>query len=287
MFKKAIKKNLEYTRPILFGERLFNNTKVNSGIGSFIILNNEGYILTCKHIAEKVIMARESELKYNSYLEKCSGKSTTEVKKITKEYGYDENMIVQARNIFMNCFENGVLEKIIIHNKYDLALIKFANFTNVNAKYYPTFTSKNIEAGESVCKLGFPWPTYDCFTYDEKSNSIEIKKDASFMTPAFPIDGMITRTILDDTGIEFAFETSTPGLRGQSGGPVFSTDGNILGIQSVTTSLDLMFDIDTNVIRNNKEVHVSEKQFINLGVAISSKVIMKFLDENHIKYNKK
>ena len=98
---------------------------------------------------------------------------------------------------------------------------------------------------------------------------------------------MITRTILDDTGIEFAFETSTPGLRGQSGGPVFNTDGNILGIQSVTTSLDLMFDIDTNVIRNNKEVHVSEKQFINLGVAISSKVIMKFLDENHIKYNKK
>ena len=98
---------------------------------------------------------------------------------------------------------------------------------------------------------------------------------------------MITRTINDPEGNEFAFETSTPGLKGQSGGPVFDTDGNVLGIQSATTSLDLMFDIDTNVIRNNKEIHVSEKQFINLGIVISSKVIMKFLDDNHIKYNRK
>ena len=122
---------------------------------------------------------------------------------------------------------------------------------------------------------------------NKQTNDIEIKTDASFETPAFPIDGMITRIINDENGNEFAFETSTPGLKGQSGGPVFDTDGNVLGIQSATTSLDLMFDIDTNVIRNNKEVHVYEKQFINLGIAISSKIIMKFLDENHVKYSKK
>ena len=110
---------------------------------------------------------------------------------------------------------------------------------------------------------------------------------ASFDTPAFPIDGMITRLICDENGKNFAFETSTPGLKGQSGGPVFDPEGNILGIQSATTSLDLMFDIDTNIIRNSKEIHVSEHQFINLGIAISSEIIMKFLDENHIKYNKK
>ncbi len=282
MFKKAIKKNLNYTRPLFTGERLFHEEKVNSGISSFIILNDEGYILTCKHVAEQIILAQELENKYKSFL-----KEGKENKSLIKKYGYKENEIVQIKNIFMNCFENGVLEKILFHNNYDLALIKFTNFKSVGTDDFPVFTDKDIESGESICKLGFPWPVYDCFQFNSKTNEIEIKDSASFETPAFPIDGMITRTISDENGCEFAFETTTPGLKGQSGGPVFNTDGDILGIQSATTSLDLMFDIETNVIRNNKEVHASEKQFINLGVVISSKAIMKFLDDNHVKYNKK
>ena len=287
MFKEAIKKNLNYTRPLFTGERLFNDTKVNSGISSFIVLNDEGYVLTCKHVAEKVVMAHQLEDKYQKYLKEMDGKTIKELKELEKKYSYDENEMVQMKNVFMNCFEKGFLEQIIFHNKYDLAVVKFANFENVNVQVFPVFTDENIEAGESICKLGFPWPTYDCFEFNSKTNEIEIKSNASFETPAFPIDGIITRTITDENNVEFAFETSTPGLKGQSGGPVFDTKGNILGIQAATTSLDLMFDIDTNVIRNNKEVHVSEKQFINLGIAISSKVIMKFLDDNHIKYNKK
>ena len=287
MFKKAIKKNLNYTRPLFTGERLFNDTKVNSGISSFIILNDEGYILTCKHVALKVIQAHELEEKYQRYLNEKNGKTIKEMEELEKKYDYDKNKLVQISNVFMNCFENGTLGQIIFHNNYDLAVIKFSNFDGVNTKVFPVFRDKFIEPGESVCKLGFPWPIYDCFRFDSKTNNIKIKKEASFDTPAFPIDGMITRLITDESGTEFAFETSTPGLRGQSGGPVFDKYGNVLGIQSATTSLDLMFDIDTNVIRHNKEVHVSEKQFINLGIAISSKVIMKFLDDNHIKYNRK
>ena len=287
MFKEAIKKNLNYTRPLLTGERLFNDTEVNPGISSFIILNKDGYILTCKHVAEKIVIANELEQKYQNYLREIDGKTIKELKEIEKKYDYNEEKLVQAKNIFMNCFENGRLEQIIFHNNYDLAVIKFTNFKDVNANVFPTFTTDNIEPGESICKLGFPWPTYDCFKFNSRTNEIEIKNDASFMTPAFPLDGMITRTISDENGNEFAFETSTPGLKGQSGGPVFDKDGNILGIQSATTSLDLMFDIDTEVVRSNKKVHVSEKQFINLGIVVSSKVIMKFLDDNNIKYNKK
>jgi len=285
MFKEAIKKNLNYTRPMFIGERFFNQTKVNSGISSFIILNDEGYVLTCKHVAEKIILANELENKYRSYLKEIDGKNIKELSELNKKYGYTEEELVQVRNVFMNCFENGNLEKIIAHNKYDIAVLKFTNFTAINTDVFPTFSKNDIEPGESVCKLGFPWPTYDCFSFNKKTSDIEIKRDASFETPAFPIDGMITRIVRDEDGTNFAFETSTPGLKGQSGGPVFNTNGDVLGIQSATTSLDLMFDIDTNVIRNNKEIHVSEKQFINLGIAISSEVIMKFLDDNNIKYN--
>ena len=200
MFKKAIKKNLEYTRPVFFGERLFGSNKVNSGIGTFIVLNDEGYILTCKHIAEKIIMARELEIKYNSYLEKTASKSAKEIEKINKEYNYENNTIVQAKNVFMNCFEEGILEKIILHKDYDLALLKFSHFKKVNVSSFPIFTTKDIEAGESICKLGFPWPSYDCFLLNERTNTIEIKENASFETPAFPFDGMITRLMVDPKG---------------------------------------------------------------------------------------
>jgi hypothetical protein len=36
-------------------------------------------------------------------------------------------------------------------------------------------------------------------------------------------------------------ETSTPGLRGQSGGPLFDVDGKVWGIQSRTNHYDLGF----------------------------------------------
>ena len=44
MFKKAIKKNFSYTRPLLIGERVFGNDNVMSGIGTFIVLNEEDLV---------------------------------------------------------------------------------------------------------------------------------------------------------------------------------------------------------------------------------------------------
>lgn len=283
MFKKAIKKNFSYTRPLLIGERVFGNDNVMSGIGTFIILNEEGYILTCKHIAEKIRTAELLDQKYENYLKEIQGKNDQEIKKINKKYDYIDK-IFQIKNIFMNCFEDGVLDTIIFHENLDLALIKFSNFKKVLCDDFPTFSSKKLEVGESICRLGFPWPSYNCF--EVKNDKIELMPNANFDTPAFPLDGMITRFIVEDNEI-VAFETSTPGLKGQSGGPVFDVHGNILGLQSATGHLDLMFDIEFDLERNQKIDHMYEKQFINLGLAISNNQIIKFLDENKIKYNKK
>ena len=59
------------------------------------------------------------------------------------------------------------------------------------------------------------------------------------------------------------------------------------GIQSYTKQLDLNFDVDMNVKRGIEERKVSYTPFINLGVSISSLEIIKFLDENNIKYESK
>lgn len=266
MFKQAIKTNLNYTRPLLIGERFTKSEEIVPGIATFIILNDEGYILTCKHVAQKIEEAENLKIKQ-------------------KDKEDDSNEVVQIKNIFMNCFEAGILDSIIYHSNLDLALIKFRDFTKVNTTIFPIFSIKEIEPGESICKLGFPWPTYNCFKYNKETDEIEIDLNGNFDTPAFPLDGMITRLIVKENEL-IAFESSSPGLKGQSGGPVFDTDGNILGIQSLTTHLDLMFDIEYKIRKNSHEHNALVKQFINLGIAISSNQIIKFLDENKVKYRK-
>ncbi len=284
MFKKAIKLNLNYTRPVLIGERFFNKPIIEMGIGAFIILNRDGFVLTCKHIAERIQLADQLNQKYMEYLKEIKNKSKKEIEKINIKYDYNDFTLIQTINIFMNCFEDGRLEKIIYHKNLDLALIKWKDFSKVCTEKFPQISTKKIEPGESICRLGFPWPTFNCF--DIIQDDIKVKKNGDFNTPAFPLDGMVTRLFNDDSGKIIAFETSTPGLRGQSGGPIFDVEGNIIGLQSATSHLDLMFDIDFDVVRNHKNVHASEKQFINLGIGVSANQIIKFLDDNKVEYNK-
>ena len=52
-------------------------------------------------------------------------------------------------------------------------------------------------------------------------------------TPRFPIEGMLTRHIMHGNEIA-GIELSTPGLRGQSGGPLFNSEGLVCGMQSGT-----------------------------------------------------
>jgi S1-C subfamily serine protease len=58
-------------------------------------------------------------------------------------------------------------------------------------------------------------------------------------------------------------ETSTPGLRGQSGGPLFDVKGEIWGIQSRTVHLELGFSPK----KKDGPREIVEHQFMNVGLA--------------------
>ena len=72
------------------------------------------------------------------------------------------------------------------------------------------------------------------------------------------------------------FETSAPGLRGQSGGPIFDGDGRIWGIQSETTSYELGFSPEVK--------GEPEHQFLNVGKAVDSSTVCSFLDGLGVSY---
>ena len=153
--------------------------------------------------------------------------------------------------------------EIKLHKTLDLALIRMVG-VNIECNSYPIFSKKLPEQGQSVCKLGYAFPEYSYFEYSKEKEDIVLKKKMTSNFPLFPMDGIVTRHVVDEEGNISMFETSTPGLRGQSGGPVFSPDGLIYGIQSLTKHIDLNFDVDADVKRGSNTKHVTFTPFINL-----------------------
>jgi len=95
---------------------------------------------------------------------------------------------------------------------------------------------------------------------------------------------MLTRHLLDKDGHVFGFEMSTPGLRGQSGGPVFDTDGKVWGMQFSTRHLDLDFDVNQEVLRNGLTKRVQDSAFLHVGNCIHVEIMKSFMRELNVEF---
>ena len=96
---------------------------------------------------------------------------------------------------------------------------------------------------------------------------------------------MVTRFLGDQQNGIYGIEMSTPGLRGQSGGPLFDENGVICGMQYSTKHLHLGFDLEEKEINiNNKIKKISDYPFIHLGQCIHVSTIKAFLREHDISF---
>ena len=78
---------------------------------------------------------------------------------------------------------------------------------------------------------------------------------------------------------------STPGLIGQSGGPLFDKDGIICGLQFETHFEPLGFDqVNKEIVIDRKKKKVSNHPFMHLGRCIHVDIIKQFMDNNNVKY---
>jgi len=109
--------------------------------------------------------------------------------------------------------------------------------------------------------------------------------DGTLPLPLFPLEGMHTRNIAQgksaDGKIDALYvETSSPGIRGQSGGPIFDKDCNICGIQLRTNHMPLDFKAEATV----EGKKVLENQFLNLGVGLHAKTIVDVLISRNVDF---
>lgn len=287
MFNKAYNIAKKYTHPLIVSLLHYDGT-IEGGLGSFIVLNDEGWCMTAAHNfgAAFTFNQHHIEIKeYNDKLEKIN--TDTHVNEQQKQVLRQE---IKANTKWITNFvillggQNINILNSFIYHENDLAVFQIdPQFIKAQTIFPKIKNSKNISPGTSLCKLGFPFievkPTFDFNTkqFLLPPNLLPI--------PLFPIEGIYTRNLLhgktkDGTMEIMYLETSSPGLKGQSGGPIFDTEGNIYAIQSQNATLPLGFK---GVIYENG-INIEENQFFNVGIGVHPATIEYVLNKHNIQY---
>jgi hypothetical protein len=288
MFAKAYSLARCFTQPVIISTRLYDKTVECTG-GAFIVLNDGGWIITAAHLWESFFAYQRHTGELQAH------------KKQLEEIEQDQNLTEKQRNkklrrikpnphwITNHSFwwgRDGVSVKDMkALPECDVVVGRLEPFKQTMVKAYPIIKdpSKGLNPGTSLCKLGFPFHELKA-SFDE-AKDVFVLAPRVVPLPLFPIEGIYTRNAADgrskDGKYEIKFlETSSPGLRGQSGGPIFDTNGTVWAIQSRTTHFLLGFS--PKVKRNGKEVE--ENQFLNVGLGVHPEVIVAFLTANGISF---
>ena len=291
MFVDAIEKTSRYTRPVHSIMRTYGGKKIIPGAATLFFVNEEGYAVTCKHVAELLAKSEAINTHYNNFRNELNklpkdGKFKMHLKGLELKYKYTAETIIQIKNSFVDCVSPLSGFSWFNHPDFDLSIIKFNDYTN---RHYTDFAifKKDITAikqGEFLCRLGYPFPEFTNFIYNETTDDIEWTATGNNGSPRFPIEGMVTRFLMEKNGL-YGIELSTPGLKGQSGGPLFDKQGIVCGMQFSTKHLHLGFDlVDKEIFIDNKSKKVTDYSFIHLGQCIDAAVIKKFLTDNQVKF---
>ena len=293
MFVEAIERINLFTRPVKFVTRFYGQKEhgLLPGAATLFFVNQEGWAVTCNHVAQQFLQEsaiRQQYLKFAAERRRISNEPNfaAQLQRLEQQFNYTSGTTIGITSGFVGCFEQLENVHIVPHPLYDLALLKL---TGKIPQYHQSavFLADGlpIKPGKSLCRLGYPFAEFSNFRLNPELDSIEWTNEQDAILQPFPIDGIVTRHLYDGQGKASALEMSTPGLRGQSGGPLFDAAGLVYGMQFATRHLHLGFDlINQEVLLNNQPKYVSNHPFLHVGMCISADVIKAFLRENNVPF---
>lgn len=274
MFAHAYEIASKFTIPIIVSLRFFDGT-TDCLLGAGIRVNSDGWLLSAAHLLDPIFVFQQHQEEMREYQKQsllAEGgeffqKATPNNKWITHyAYWWGE--------------DGAVNEDLRIFPEADLALVRLKNIRTMADDCYPRFKAPAIlKNGTSLCKLGFPFHQ-PAVSFDEHS-SVFTLSEGTLPVPFFPLEGIYTRWISQGGDGKYAIkyiETSSTGLRGQSGGPIFDVGARVWGMQVKTVSVPLGYS--PTIVRDGREI--VENQFINLGWGIHPEVMVAFMRDNGV-----
>lgn len=292
MFETAIDKVLQFTRPMHNISRTYGGM-VLPGSSTFFFVNDSGVAITCKHVLDLIPAAdniNQAYLQFKAERDRIpkDGKYKQALHGLELKYKYNNETTVQLKNNFLNCFDQIREITCHAHPTLDLAIMEFKGFNKIYYNSHARFIkdSSKIKQGKSLCRIGFPFPEFNNFKHNATIDDIEWTNTGNPNSPSFPIDGIVTRFVGDPHNGVMGIEMSTAGLKGQSGGPLFDTEGNVYGMQFATNHLHLGFDMkDFETISNGKKTKISNYPFLHVGICVHVDKIKEFLREKNISFS--
>lgn len=291
MFVNAIKEVSKFTRPLQTITRTYGNKHITPGLSSLFFVNEMGTAVTCKHVSQLIVASDQINKRFSDFKNEVAklpkdASFKRNLKGLELKYNFKKNSTTQLKHSFMGAVDRFDQITVKQHPKYDLAIVQLKGFNEIQYSGFARFlkdTSK-IEQGKQLCRLGFPFPEFNNFKYEETQDDIQFDKTKKAMVPIFPIDGIVTRNIAENNEI-MGVEMSTPGLKGQSGGPLFDKNGVVYGMQQSTKHLHLGFDVeDKELLIKGEKKKINDYAFLHLGQCIRVDIIKDFLKKNQVKF---
>lgn len=286
MFVNAIKNNLECVKAISTASKTPYKDELSFSMLSLLLINDEGWALTTKCVANNIIYADKI---YNQYEDIRNELLENKIppKKIFRKYRIKDNDTLILKNVFLNTLTKWSGLNIISHDYLDMVLIKFENPQDIMCTNYPTFAKSNASQGEILCRLGYPYSNFKVFKYDHLSKDIILDDMMDKGLQIMPMDGMLTRNIIDNNSKVSLFELSGNSFIGQLGGPVINKNGEVVGLMLGSAYKDSELDINATIKRNCSDIKVNNYNLVPFTICSNVDAIKDFLDKNKVKYNTK
>ena len=271
MFADTYEKASHFTFPVIIAIRHFDGT-TQGLIATFVILNRDGWFVTAKHILSILAASQQHEKEIAIYNEKIEAiRKNDKLKPIIKQKSIKQvpsnpKWITKVTYFWST---GGRITDIYLEPNADLAIARFENYSEEKGGIYPILKGPfGFRHGTSLCTIGYPFYNIEPPIYREETDTFDFK-EGTFPIPRFPVPGILTRLVQDPDRKISLIETSHPGLRGQSGGPILDTKGRIWGIQSETKHLDLGFT-------------TTERQYLHVGWGTHVEVLIAMLQKYNI-----
>ena len=211
--------------------------EIEHSVGVAILLNDEGWLVTAGHNVELLVKLDRA-------------KKLGKVNEFTYRLGHI----------------GGQLTKLQFQNNIDLGVSQISGYSASEDQMYAVFRKKPVMQGELLCRIGYPFLDNPNTRYGPEGLEFEdVSQTATFASEAF-----VGRNISHEIGRWI--ETSSPGLIGQSGGPLVDPSGYVCGIQT------------KNKICPPESAEKVQPPFPHTGLAVDIETVRDFLNEHEIAY---
>jgi hypothetical protein len=248
-----------------------------------IIVNSDGWMITAAHVFDSFFKF-QNDMKKIEEINGINGARVQNSRSPSSEIKIDKTML--TNHSFWWGWDNVRVNNVMINRQADIAVGKLEPFDPSWVTEYPVFADPDhMRIGTSVCRGGFPF-------IDIKPDFLEGPK--AFRIPKipaemffYPIEGIYAHMenkgkSADGSCTLRYVETTSPGFKGQSGGPIFDKDGRIFGMQIFTDHRPMGFH-PTAELDGQKYI---ENQFFNIGVGLHVATIFEMMDKRGIRYFK-